>query len=553
MKTKLHFLITLLHISLVALTAQIKPDFIRFDLPSFVPAEKQFNASLVFKLSTISNDKVEIKFRKLKDIKVKSAKLKISDEFIGLNLNVQKDIILIVLDPQSYSLLANVPYQIILTCYSTEVVKLEKNKFWINENVDEATVDNLFSSKTELESEEINVYESQKIAGKSLQFNENSKLEFQLKEFEPKNLFVEFWLELNGPLENSFSITKTNTKESLIFISQNDLGFVAFPIFENEIVRNDVYLCPGSWNYFGILLSNTNDGIKGEIFVNEKLVFATWFENVFDLKDLKVNFSNKSLQNKFEIDRLKIWNFENNIELAKLNKHFLTYEADSSLILYQTNFESLDEFVNDKSYDRISVKSGNITYTNSDAPIFSKVPQLTVNIGSNYYSIDWSVQEYSVAKEFILERATEEGSFTEIFSTIADVDPSKVYNYTDEIIVDADIVYYRVRQINEDKSKVYSAEVKIGHKEILEFSVGQNYPNPFNPVTSLYVEALITTNFEINVYDLVGNNVKKIYKGVLPEGLHTFEFDGSNLPSGIYFYEVISPHSQIVRKMILAK
>ena len=107
--------------------------------------------------------------------------------------------------------------------------------------------------------------------------------------------------------------------------------------------------------------------------------------------------------------------------------------------------------------------------------------------------------------------------------------------------------------MNKDGSVVYSPEIKIGNREIQEFKLSQNYPNPFNPITSIYVEVIIPSEFVINVYNLVGNNVAKLFKGYLSEGLHTFEFDGSNLPSGIYFYEIISPNAQSVKKMILAK
>jgi len=83
--------------------------------------------------------------------------------------------------------------------------------------------------------------------------------------------------------------------------------------------------------------------------------------------------------------------------------------------------------------------------------------------------------------------------------------------------------------------------------------VGQNYPNPFNPSTSFSVEMLETADAVINVYDLVGKTIKTLHEGTLAKGTHTFSFDGSSLPSGIYFYEVKTPSSSIIKKMILTK
>ena len=201
----------------------------------------------------------------------------------------------------------------------------------------------------------------------------------------------------------------------------------------------------------------------------------------------------------------------------------------------------------------MKILANNLDYTRSDAPIFSKAPKLTVNLGSTYNSIVWYVQEYSVAREFLIEKAISGNEYQVVHKTLADDDPLKIYYFTDEIINENEVAYYRVRQINEDESEVFSAEVKIGNREIQEFNLSQNYPNPFNPITSIYVEVIIPADFEVNVYDLVGNNVSKLHDGFLAEGMHTFEFDGSKLPSGIYFYEVISPKAQIVKKMILAK
>jgi hypothetical protein len=255
----------------------------------------------------------------------------------------------------------------------------------------------------------------------------------------------------------------------------------------------------------------------------------------------------------FLIDRIKIWEFENNHNLALQNKHFLSYEADSSKIIYQSNFDNSNDIQLQKKLANLEISSNNLELVKSNSPIFSKAPKLTVNIGSTYNSIVWYVQEYSVAKEFVIERALGENEFEEVHRTIADDDPLKIYYFTDEIIGENEVTYYRVRQINDDESEVYSAEVKIGNREVQEFRLQQNYPNPFNPLTSIYVEVIFPTDFKVNVYDLVGNKVAHLHDGFLAEGVHTFQFDGTTLPSGIYFYEVISPSAQVVKKMILAK
>ena len=123
----------------------------------------------------------------------------------------------------------------------------------------------------------------------------------------------------------------------------------------------------------------------------------------------------------------------------------------------------------------------------------------------------------------------------------------------EEFPENAKIIYYRIKQTLKDDSFIYSESIKIGKGKIDYFILDQNYPNPFNPETNISVDILETTEFQITVYDLVGNVIKKIHSGILSKGMHNFSFNGSNLPTGIYFFEVKSPFSTHAIKMILAK
>ncbi len=87
----------------------------------------------------------------------------------------------------------------------------------------------------------------------------------------------------------------------------------------------------------------------------------------------------------------------------------------------------------------------------------------------------------------------------------------------------------------------------------LEFSLLQNYPNPFNPVTSIqYVvggQSLVT----LKVYDILGNEVATLVNEEKQPGIFEVEFDGMELPSGIYFYKLKAGNFIETKKMILIK
>lgn len=73
----------------------------------------------------------------------------------------------------------------------------------------------------------------------------------------------------------------------------------------------------------------------------------------------------------------------------------------------------------------------------------------------------------------------------------------------------------------------------------VESSLVTCYPNPFNPVTRILVELSKTSRLTIKVFDVNGRITKTLADGKseMP-GRHRFEFDGSGLATGVYFYEV---------------
>ncbi|MBT4349322.1 T9SS type A sorting domain-containing protein [bacterium] len=80
-----------------------------------------------------------------------------------------------------------------------------------------------------------------------------------------------------------------------------------------------------------------------------------------------------------------------------------------------------------------------------------------------------------------------------------------------------------------------------------------NYPNPFNPETK--IEFTLPTASEINltIYNLQGKKVTTLKTGYCTAGIHTVDFDGTNLPSGTYFYTLQTKNSTTTRKMLLVK
>ena len=59
-------------------------------------------------------------------------------------------------------------------------------------------------------------------------------------------------------------------------------------------------------------------------------------------------------------------------------------------------------------------------------------------------------------------------------------------------------------------------------------------------------------NVELTVHDILGRQIDVLVNKFMPAGSYEVRFNPSNLTSGLYFYELRSNNSTIVRKMILS-
>ncbi|MBS1493809.1 MAG: T9SS type A sorting domain-containing protein [Bacteroidetes bacterium] len=85
------------------------------------------------------------------------------------------------------------------------------------------------------------------------------------------------------------------------------------------------------------------------------------------------------------------------------------------------------------------------------------------------------------------------------------------------------------------------------------YSLSQNFPNPFNPVTSIKFNIPITGQTSLKVYNSVGKEIIELINEVKTSGTYDIEFNAAELPSGVYYYRLISGDYAETKKMILIK
>ncbi|GBD88475.1 Ycf48-like protein precursor [bacterium BMS3Abin03] len=86
-----------------------------------------------------------------------------------------------------------------------------------------------------------------------------------------------------------------------------------------------------------------------------------------------------------------------------------------------------------------------------------------------------------------------------------------------------------------------------------EFILYQNYPNPFNPTTTINYSLEGTGVITLKVYDILGREVTTLVNENKTAGNYTIKFNAYHLPSGIYFYRLMSGSFSSTKKLLLLK
>ncbi len=88
---------------------------------------------------------------------------------------------------------------------------------------------------------------------------------------------------------------------------------------------------------------------------------------------------------------------------------------------------------------------------------------------------------------------------------------------------------------------------------VISYELAQNYPNPFNPSTVISFSVPQATKGTLRVYSIVGELVAELVNGEIAAGTHSFQWNASNMPSGVYFYELQTSAFKKKKKMVLMK
>ncbi|MGH2574926.1 MAG: T9SS type A sorting domain-containing protein [Ignavibacteria bacterium] len=104
--------------------------------------------------------------------------------------------------------------------------------------------------------------------------------------------------------------------------------------------------------------------------------------------------------------------------------------------------------------------------------------------------------------------------------------------------------------------------IQISNQIPNNFFLYQNFPNPFNPNTKIkfdiasYIPPLKGARgmiVRLNIFDILGREVVMLVNESLKPGTYEVDFDGTNYPSGVYYYRLKAGEYLETRKMVLIK
>ena len=85
------------------------------------------------------------------------------------------------------------------------------------------------------------------------------------------------------------------------------------------------------------------------------------------------------------------------------------------------------------------------------------------------------------------------------------------------------------------------------------YSLSQNYPNPFNPSTDVSFVISHSSFVTLKVYDVLGREIAVLVNERKQPGEYKITWNAYDMPSGVYFYRIVSGEFIDTKKMVLIR
>jgi len=227
---------------------------------------------------------------------------------------------------------------------------------------------------------------------------------------------------------------------------------------------------------------------------------------------------------------------------------------DSNNQIYSWNFTRQPVSIVFDPSNNIVLKTATLSVI---PPLPVELTNFNASVDNNSVILNWITASELNNYGFEIERASSSAA-SSVWENIGFVNGNGTtsltnsYSFIDNKITTGKYLY-RLKQIDNDGSFTYSNEIEVVISLPDKYELQQNYPNPFNPTTTIKYQIPVSGNVTLTLYNTLGQEILQLVNGLQNAGVYEVKFDGSNLTSGIYFYQLESGTFSQIRKLVLIK
>ena len=198
--------------------------------------------------------------------------------------------------------------------------------------------------------------------------------------------------------------------------------------------------------------------------------------------------------------------------------------------------------------------NGNILRGYSDPTVPVELASFTAEVIDGSIELNWQTITENNNAGFNIERKSENSDWQLIGYIQGNGTTTNVNNYS---FVDASpfngVNFYRLKQIDFSGTYDYSDIIEVDFGVPSQYTLGQNYPNPFNPSTTIKYSIANAGPVQLIIYNTLGEQMMILLNENQLPGNFELTIDGSDLSSGVYFYQLRAGDFIATKKMILLK
>jgi len=165
----------------------------------------------------------------------------------------------------------------------------------------------------------------------------------------------------------------------------------------------------------------------------------------------------------------------------------------------------------------------------------------------------------------VVRSQTADGRYTKLNEKLIPANRDGIYTFVDAAAEAGARYYYKLEALDTRGNLTTHGPIMVTVALPTTFDLSQNYPNPFsarvtfgNPMTQIQYQLPQVAKVTLSIYNMLGQEVRKLVNAQQPAGYHTAIWDGRDnfgrsLPTGVYHYRLQAENFTMTKKMLLAK